>query len=112
MYALNSLARPSVAVAGQLVKAVEEAREQMESVLPPAHPEVAFFQHWQAKALWKQCAALEREEQGKRADAERARLHLRACQAASAAADSLAISHGRDHPTVVRWRGQAAKTEP
>ena len=112
VYALNSIGRPSVAVAAQLVTAVDEAREQMKSVLPPAHPEVAFFQHWQAKALWKQCAALADEKQGRGADAERARLHMGACEAASAAADSLAISHGQDHPIVLRWRSQASKKEP
>lgn len=99
VYALNS--STDGARAKELVAAVEDALHQMEEVLSPLHPEVAFFRNWLAKALWKQANVAASASEGKV-------LHARACQEARTAADQLAISHGQDHPTVAQWRRIAA----
>ena len=100
---------------------MEQAVSQMQQVLPQNHPEVAFFRHWKAKALWRQAeaeavAAAAAGAGGSRSSrkgssgprqvssAAASELHRRACKAAAEAADLLAVSHGEDHPTVARWR--------
>lgn len=99
VYALNSFTDGTHAK--ELVLAVEDVLHQMEEVLSPLHPEVAFFRNWLAKALWRQASAAASASEGQA-------LHARACQEARAAADQLAISYGQDHPTVAQWRRAAA----
>ena len=94
VYALNSL--PTARASGSLAVAIEACLVSMERVLPAAHPEVAFYRHWLAKALTQQADAA-------KAAAEARQLRRRAHQAAQDAAGALRISYGRDHPAAVAW---------
>jgi hypothetical protein len=112
VYALNCL--PSIGAgacdaAVSLVNSIEECLKGFDKHMPQAdaHPEVAFFRHWRAKALWKRAEAIEANASGGMSGAARAsakRLRERASEVAQAAANCLATSYGHDHPTVATWR--------
>ena len=94
VYALNG--QPDER-AGELAEAIGRCVDEMGCHLPSTHPELAFYRHWQAKALWRQASALA-------PGSERTQLGKRAWEVATAATDSLAVSHGAEHPTVSKWR--------
>ena len=68
--------------------------------LPPAHPELAFYRYWEAKALFNQASGMS----GAGSKTERTALLKRSKAAATTAADALALAYGKDHPTVDKWR--------
>ena len=101
VYALNLLPeRRAGELSAELSEALQLCVSGMSRHLPEAHPELAFYRHWLAKALAKQAAA----QTGSKSKGARAALQERAKAAAKAAVEGLAVAYGTDHPTVAKWR--------
>ena len=96
VYALNLLPDGS-GCAPMLVEALEHVVRGMERHLPRAHPELAFYQHWLAKAIAKQALGAQPDDKACKA------LRKRAKATAEKAVAALKISYGADHPTVAKW---------
>ena len=97
VYALNLLPDAS-GTAPQLVAALQVCVDGMAAHLPPAHPELAFYRHWLAKALVKQAAGGSDDKKAKAA------LRKRAKVVGEQSVAGLEIAYGADHPTVAKWR--------